>query len=59
MFKKIFKVDHKIQGYIIFGQIGVGHFFGKTGYSYFCQSIVCHHTKMFKLKKILRENDEI
>ena len=28
MIKKIIKVDHKIQGCIIFGQLGQGHFFG-------------------------------
>ena len=43
----------------MFGQIGLGHFFGKIDYSYFCQSIVSHHTKMFKLKKVFRENHEI
>ena len=59
MFKKIIKVDHKIQDCIIFGQIGLGHFFGKIDYSYFCQCIVPHHTKIFELKKILRENHEI
>ena len=26
--KKLIKVDHKIQGCIIFGQIGLGYFFG-------------------------------
>ena len=54
MFKKIIKVDHKMQGCIIFGQIGLGHFFGKIDNSYFCQSIVPHHRKIFKLKKVLR-----
>ena len=55
MFKKIFKVDQKIQSCIIFGQISLGHF-GKIDHSYFFQSIVPHHTKMFKLKRILRKN---
>ena len=27
--KKIIKVDHKIQGCVMFGQIGVGKIFGK------------------------------
>ena len=52
MFKKIIKVDHKIQGCIIFRQIGLEHFFGKVDYSYFCQCTVLYHTKIFKLKKI-------
>ena len=43
----------------MFGQIGLGHFFGKIDYSYFCQSIVSHHTRMFKLKRVFRENHEI
>ena len=51
MLGNIIQVDHKLQDYVSFGQIGLGRFFGKTGNSYFCQSIVPHHTKMLKLKK--------
>ena len=35
MFKKIINADHKIQGYILFRQIG-RTFFGKIDNSYFC-----------------------
>ena len=52
--KKIIKVDHKIQGCIIFGQIVPGYFFGKIDYRYFCQSVVPHYTKRFQLKKFLQ-----
>ena len=59
MSKKVINVDHKIHRHTIFGQVGVGNCFGKTDYSYFCQSIVSYHTKMFKSRKVLRQNDEI
>ena len=49
MFKKIIKVDQKIQGFIIFGQIGVGHFFGKltiiTFVSLLCPIVKCSNLK--------------
>ena len=44
-------MDHKIQDCIIFGQINLGDFFWKIDDSFFCQCVVPHYTKMFKLKK--------
>ena len=43
--KKIVKVNHKVQGCVIFWTNWPKAFFwGKTYYSYFCQSVVPHQT---------------
>ena len=48
-------IHHKIQGSIIFGQIGLEPFWGENiYYIYFCQSTVSHHSKMLKLKALQR-----
>ena len=58
--KEIIKVDPKIENCIIFGQTGLVYFFeGEIGYGYFYQSIVPHHTKIIKLKKVITDNHEI
>ena len=56
------KVDHKIQGCIIFGQFGLWYFFfgGElTIVTFVNLFIVSHPTKMFKFKKPLTENHQI
>ena len=53
MFKKVIKVDHKIQSCKILAQFSIGNFLGKIAYSHFCHSVVPDHTNIFKLKKSL------